>query len=47
MRVEARLTESDPERLRIDMPMQLTLIPAPGDPAVVTFAFRPVDEDDA
>ena len=46
VRVEARLTESDPERLRIDMPMRLTLVPAPGDPTAVTFAFRPVDEDD-
>ena len=29
VRVEARLTESDPARLRIGMPMELTLIPAP------------------
>ena len=45
MRVEALLTESDPERLRIGMPMRLTLIPAPGDGDTVTFAFEPVDED--
>ncbi len=32
VRVEARLTEYDPERLRIGMPMELTLIPAPGTP---------------
>jgi len=46
VRVEARLTESDPERLRIGMPMELTLVPAPGADAV-TFAFRPITEDDA
>ena len=41
VRVEARLTESDPARLRIGMPMELTLIPAPGQAEAVTFAFRP------
>jgi uncharacterized OB-fold protein len=47
VRVEARLTVADPERLRIGMPMELTLIPAPGFERsdVVTFAFRPVAED--
>jgi uncharacterized OB-fold protein len=36
VRVEARLTESDPGRLRIGMEMELTLVPdAP-------FAFKPV-----
>ena len=40
VRVEARLTEADPERLRIGMPMELVLIPVPGG---VTYAFRPVD----
>jgi uncharacterized OB-fold protein len=30
VRVEARLTEADPDRLRIGMPMELTLVPAPG-----------------
>ena len=44
VRVEARLTESDPARLRIGMPMELTLIPAPGREEVMTFAFRPVEE---
>jgi uncharacterized protein len=44
VRVEARLTESDPARLRIGMAMELTLIPAPGRAEVVTFAFRPVEE---
>jgi uncharacterized protein len=43
VRVEARLTESDPARLRIGMPMELTLIPAPGQVEAVTFAFRPVE----
>jgi uncharacterized OB-fold protein len=46
VRVEARLTESDPERLRIGMPMELTLIPVPGAPDKLTFAFRPVEEDE-
>ena len=47
VRVEARLTVADPERLRIGMPMELTLIPAPGAErsGVVTFAFRPVEDD--
>jgi uncharacterized OB-fold protein len=44
VRVEARLTESDPERLRIGMPMELTLIPVPGAPEKSTFAFEPVAE---
>ena len=46
MRVEARLTEADPARLRIGMPMELTLIPAPGDVGHVTFAFRPAEDDE-
>ena len=36
VRVEARLTESDPAKLRIGMEMELTLIPEGA-----TFAFRP------
>jgi uncharacterized OB-fold protein len=36
VRVEARLTEADPSKLRIGMEMELTLIPG------ATFAFRPV-----
>ena len=47
VRVEARLTEHDPERLAIGMPMELTLVPAPGRPGAVTYAFRPVEEDRA
>lgn len=46
VRVEARLTESAPERLRIGMPMELTLIPVPGASEKLTFAFRPVKEDE-
>jgi uncharacterized OB-fold protein len=47
VRVEARLTEADPERLRIGMQVELTLIPAPGreSAGVVTYAFRPVEEE--
>lgn len=43
VRVEARLTEADPARLLIGMPMELTLIPAPG--GGTTYAFAPVRED--
>jgi uncharacterized OB-fold protein len=46
VRVEARLTEADPDRLAIGMPMELTLIPAPGraEGSVVTYAFAAVVE---
>jgi uncharacterized OB-fold protein len=44
VRVEARLTEADPERLRIGMPMELVLIPAPGGNGAVTYAFTPVED---
>jgi uncharacterized protein len=46
VRVEARLTVADPRRLEIGMPMELTLIPAPGgaQEGVVTYAFAPVPE---
>lgn len=46
VRVEARLTESDPDRLRIGMPMELTLIPVPGAPDKLTYAFGRVSEED-
>ena len=46
VRVEARLTESDPKRLEIGMPMELTLIPVPGANEKLTFAFRPLEEDE-
>ena len=46
VRVEARLTVADPDRLRAGMAMELTLIAAPGvEPDVVTYAFRPVGEE--
>jgi uncharacterized OB-fold protein len=45
VKVEARLTESDPGKLKIGMEMELTLVPLyindDGD-EVLTFAFRPV-----
>ena len=46
VRVEARLTVADPQQLRIGMPMELTLIPAPGgtQEGVVTYAFAPIQE---
>jgi uncharacterized protein len=44
VRVEARLTEADPERLRIGMPMELVLVPAAGLDGALTFAFRPVED---
>ena len=42
--VEARLTESDPARLRIGMEMELVLVPCGRDAAgdgLLTFAFQP------
>ena len=42
--VEARLTVADPERLRIGMPMELVLLPAPGGDGALTYAFRPVEQ---
>jgi len=47
VKVETRLTERDPEKLRIGMPMQLVIVPAYTDPdgtGVVTFAFEPAPE---
>ena len=46
VRVEARLTETDPARLHIGMPMELTLIAAPGGAGACTFAFRPAEHDE-
>src|SRR5262249_61154654 len=40
VRVEARLTEADPDRLRIGMAMELVVVPF-GDR--LTYAFAPVD----
>ncbi len=48
VKVEARLTEHDPEKLRIGMPMELVIVPITtrDDGAeVVTYAFQPVDEE--
>ena len=45
VKVEARLTEADPERLREGMEMELVVVPFRTDEKgneVVTFAFRPV-----
>ena len=46
IKVEARLTESDPSRLHIGMPMELVIIPFnidSDDNEVTTFAFRPAN----
>lgn len=46
VRVEARLTEADPEKLRIGMDLELRIVPFRTDPdgtEVLTFAFAPVD----
>ena len=45
VKVEARLTENDPAKLKIGMEMELTLVPLTTDAdgnTVMTFAFRPV-----
>ena len=45
MIVESRLTENDPDRLRIGMPVELVIVPFTTDDEgreVVTFAFAPV-----
>lgn len=45
--VESRLTENDPDRLAIGMPVELVVVPfrtADDGTAIVTFAFRPVTE---
>ena len=41
VKVQARLTESEPSRLRIGMEMELTVVPLTDE--IVTFAFRPVE----
>jgi len=46
VRVETRLTENDPERLRIGMKMQLVVVPFRTEPdgtQVVSYAFAPVE----
>ena len=45
IKIEARLTESDPAKLKIGMEMEMVLVPLNTDEAgneVVTFAFAPV-----
>jgi len=44
VRVEGRLTEADPARLRFDAEVELVVVPfrTDGDTEVVTFAFRPL-----
>ncbi len=47
VKVEARLTEADPAKLRIGMEMELVLVPLyvdAGGNEVMTFAFQPVGE---
>ena len=49
LRVEARLTENEPSRLRIGMPMKLALVPLTINDSgeeVVTFAFAPKGSSD-
>jgi uncharacterized OB-fold protein len=45
VRVEGRLTVAKPEQLAIGMEMEVTLVPAPGSSAAVTFAFRPRESE--
>jgi uncharacterized OB-fold protein len=45
IKVEARLTEADPEKLKIGMEMEMLIVPLSTDASgneVVTFAFAPV-----
>ena len=45
VRVEGRLTENDPEKLKFGMEVELTMIPFATDAdgnEIVTFAFQPV-----
>ena len=44
VRVEGRLTEADPAKLRFDGEVELVVVPfrTDGDTEVVTFAFKPV-----
>ena len=48
VRVEARLTESDPEKLAIGMEMELVILPFRTDPdgtVVMVYAFAPATEE--
>ena len=42
VRVETLVTVDDPQALEIGMPMELTLVPAPGASGAMTYAFGPV-----
>ncbi len=44
VRIESRLTESDPEKLKFDGKVELAIVPfrQDGDTQIVTFAFKPV-----
>lgn len=47
VRVEGRLTEADPDKLRIGMEMQLAIVPFRTDDdgtVVMTYAFEPAQE---
>lgn len=47
IRVEGRLTESDPDKLQFGMAVELTMVPLTTDDEgneIVTFAFRPSDD---
>lgn len=49
VKVEARLTEADPAKLRIGMEMELVIVPLATDDdgnEIVTFAFAPVADGD-
>lgn len=49
VKVETRLTESDPAKLRIGMDVELVVVPLTTDAdgnEVITFAFQPVDSGD-
>jgi uncharacterized OB-fold protein len=48
VKVEARLTEADPDKLKIGMPMEMVIVPLTTDDdgnEIVTFAFAPVDDE--
>ena len=45
VKVETRLVDVTPDQLRIGMPMELVLIPAPGADDTMTYAFRPIEDE--
>lgn len=50
IRVEGRLTENDPVKLRFGERVELTMIPFTTDAdgtEIVTFAFQPIDDQEA